>query len=138
MNLKKFLSFLKDETGAKVTGPLFSMGARGTIGDAVTYSIWKGIEYARQWFIPSNPQSVTQVNVRTALTLLVALWQALPQEAKDVWDVFAQGTRKSGFNQFVGRGMNEYVVQLTTAVTPLSVTAADYPPDETWTWTPVA
>ena len=123
---------------AKVTGPLFSMGARGTIGDAVTYSVWKGIEYARQWFIPSNPQTATQQNVRKALTLVVAYWQVQSQPSKDAFDAFAQGTRMSGFNQFAKRALDAYISQLGSSTDPLSVSIdAVPPPGETWTWLPV-
>jgi len=45
---------------AKVTAPLFSLGASGKIGDAVVYFTWKGRNVVRQWLVPSNPQSTGQ------------------------------------------------------------------------------
>lgn len=122
---------------AKTKGPLFSLEASGTVGDVITYSQWKGRTYVRRHVIPQNPQTADQVNVRTALALTVALWKALPDVVKATWNTFAKPYQMSGFNQWVKRSMKEYVVQLTTAVTPLSVAAADDPPDETWTWLPV-
>jgi len=119
---------------AKVTGPLMSFSASGTIGDAITFATWKGIEYARQWFVPGNPQTAKQVNIRTALTLVVALWHDLPQEVKDIWDVFAEGTKMSGFNQWVRRGLKAYILDPGIDVVPTSVTCGDNPPDETWIW----
>jgi len=122
---------------ARVVGPLFSMSASGTIGDAVTYGNWKGIPWARVWFVPFNPQSVKQTNVRGALTLLVNLWQTLTDGTKIAWNEFAEGSKKSGFNQFVGRGMDQYIEQLGADVSALSVTVANVAPEETWTWTEV-
>jgi len=122
---------------AKVTGPLFSMNASGTIGKALTYGIWKGINWVRGHVIPANPKSDQQVNVRTALTLMVALWQSKDQAAQDKWNVFAEGTGMSGYNKFMERGMKEYPIQLTVDVTPLSVVYAGDPPADVWTWLPV-
>lgn len=45
---------------AKVSGPLFSLEARGKIGDAVVYFPWKGLHVVRQWLVPTNPQSALQ------------------------------------------------------------------------------
>lgn len=45
---------------AKVTAPLFSLGASGKIGDAIVYFTWKGRNVVRQFLIPSNPQSTDQ------------------------------------------------------------------------------
>lgn len=49
---------------AKVTGPLFSMSASGTLGKALVFAGWKGIAYVRQWIKPANPQSGAQGDVR--------------------------------------------------------------------------
>lgn len=52
---------------AKVEGPLFSLEARGKIGNAIVYFPWKGRHVVRQWLKPTNPQSVLQGYVRAAL-----------------------------------------------------------------------
>lgn len=49
---------------AKVTGPLMSMSASGSIGKSIVFSIWKGVAYVRQWLKPANPQSADQGDVR--------------------------------------------------------------------------
>lgn len=49
---------------AKVTGPLFSMSASGTLGKALVFAGWKGIGYCREWLKPSNPQTGSQGDVR--------------------------------------------------------------------------
>ena len=52
---------------AKVDGPLFSLEARGKIGDAVVYFPWKGRHVVRQWLKPTQPNSVKQGYVRAAM-----------------------------------------------------------------------
>jgi len=127
-------TMLGRNAGARVSGPLFSMSASGTIGKAVTYGQWKGRQWARVWFKPQNPKSDKQVNVRYAMALLVAYWRTFPAGAKTTWDTYAAPFGMSGFNKTVGRGMDEYVIQITTAVKPVSVTIAGEPPADVWTW----
>lgn len=122
---------------ARVTGPLMSMGASGTVGKALTFGKWKGRAWAREWFKPQNPRTPKQVNVRTALTLLIAAWQAQAPAAKTLWDAYAEPFNMAGANKFVSRGMAAYVTQLTVDVTPLSVGVTGDPPAEVWTWLPV-
>lgn len=52
---------------AKVTGPLFSMGARGALGKAIVYSFWKGTNVVREWLKPANPKSGNQGDRRIIL-----------------------------------------------------------------------
>lgn len=122
---------------AKVTGPLFSMSASGTLGDAITFASWKGTPYCKKWFIPENPQTAKQVNVRTAFTLSVAKWQELPQGQKDAYEAGAEGTGMSGFDLAMKRMMNEYVSQLGTDTLPVSLTNTGNYPDEVITWSAV-
>lgn len=122
---------------ARVTGPLFSMSASGSIGKALTYGKWKGREWCREWFTPENPKTAKQVNVRKALALLIANWQGELQDTKDTWDAYAAPFNMAGVNKYVSRGMDAYVSQLTTSVDPLSVSIAGNPPADVWTWLPV-
>lgn len=49
---------------AKVTGPLMSLSASGTVGDTITFDK-RG--HVRQRVIPANPQTATQGNTRQIL-----------------------------------------------------------------------
>lgn len=119
---------------ARVKGPLFSIDASGSLAKTVTYSKWKGRNYVRQHVIPQNPNSATQVNVRTAWTLLVTSWQARIAGDIVLWNAFAVQFEMSGFNQYISRGLKEYIIQITSAVTPVSVTIVGDPPLDVWTW----
>lgn len=54
---------------AKVTGPLLSLSAKGTIGKALTFSNWKGANTARIKSNPSNPQTDSQMTARAYLAV---------------------------------------------------------------------
>lgn len=119
---------------ARVTGPLMSLSASGSLADTITFANWKGRDYVREYFVPANPNSATQVNVRTAWTLLVAKWQSLSAPEILGWDTYAEAFKMSGFNKFVSRGMDAYMDQLGSSTTPASVLISNDPPGETWTW----
>jgi hypothetical protein len=99
---------------AKVTGPFMSIDASGSIYSTLTASIWKGRNYIRGWFRPSNPKTAAQFTARTLLADAVAAWQALtevtpeygagnPETYKDAWNIAARDVYPpiSGANYFV-------------------------------------
>ena len=68
-----------------VTGPLFSLGARGTISKTLTYSNWRGIKYVRERVIPSNPKSVDQTEIRAILANLNQIFVGFPTNSLPTW-----------------------------------------------------
>lgn len=52
---------------AKVTAPLLSLDASGSVGNAMVFSKWKGRNYVRVLVTPKNLQSEGQAEVRTIL-----------------------------------------------------------------------
>ena len=122
---------------AIVSGPLFSMSASGTVGKAITFGTWKGTPWCRVWFKPENPQTAKQTNIRTAVKIIVAFWQAQTQGTKDDWDIYAAPFGMSGFNKFVGRAIDAYIIDPGIDVVPTGVSATGSPPTEEWTWNPV-
>lgn len=52
---------------AKVTGPLYSMGASGKIANAMVFFPWKGLNVVREWVRPANPQTGDQGDNRLIL-----------------------------------------------------------------------
>ena len=55
---------------ARVTGPLMSMEASGTIGKTLTFASWVGRQYVRRWTRPSNPQTADQMDQRNAFSII--------------------------------------------------------------------
>ncbi|MCK5604881.1 hypothetical protein KAR91_23525 [Candidatus Pacearchaeota archaeon] len=119
---------------ALVKGPLLSLEASGSIRKTIVFSQWKGRNYVRGHVIPFNPSTALQVNVRTAMALLVAAWQGEVVGYQTTWDEYGKTFNLSGFNTYVKRGMDEYVIQITTAVTPVSVSVTGDPPADVWVW----
>lgn len=64
---------------AKVTGPLMSMEASGTVGDALTFSRWVGRPYVRRYTVPSNPQTLGQETHRNRFSAIgtITTWSWL-------------------------------------------------------------
>ena len=55
---------------ARVTGPLMSMEASGTIGKSLTFANWVGRQYVRRWTRPSNPQTAHKMDQRNAFSVI--------------------------------------------------------------------
>ena len=123
---------------AKVTGPLMSISAKGTIAKALTFCTVYGIQYVREWFKPGNPKTALQVNVRTALSIMVADWKIMSGADQLLWDAAAASLPMSGYAYYQKRGLTQYPIQLTTAVTPASTSYVGDEGSETWTWVAVA
>ncbi len=90
---------------AGVKGPLFSLDASGSVGDALVYAKWKGRNYVRRHAIPSNPKSPGQVSVRAMLKFLTQYWDELTDGEQADWETRAAATDISPFNAFVSYNM---------------------------------
>lgn len=120
---------------AKVTGPLMSVSASGTIAKTLTYGTWKGIQWVREWFIPANPNTDMQQNVRQAFTLSVSEWGNQDNATKQAWNEAAATLEaQSGISLFMRRGMEAYIDQIGSDTTPVSVSVSGVYPSDTWTW----
>jgi hypothetical protein len=89
----------------KLAGPMFSMDASGTIGNAVTFSKSKGRPYARVRVIPSNPKSGPQVGMRSMMRFLSQEWAGMSDPQKASWETRAKATNISEFNAFCSYNM---------------------------------
>lgn len=120
---------------AKVSGPLFSLDARGQVGKAVVYSFWKGVNYVRQHVVPANPKSTDQVKVRGIITDASVAWKlgstvgstAIDAAYKLAYTTAAAGQAYSGFNLFIKdcvalNGGKTYDGSLAIPTTPGDVT----------------
>ncbi|MDZ7721674.1 MAG: hypothetical protein U5R06_02310 [candidate division KSB1 bacterium] len=94
---------------AKVTAPLFSLDASGTIGKAFTFSKWKGRNYVRTRVSPYNPKSTGQTTQRTAFSSAVTVWQGMSSGEKDNWNARARGLGlvMSGYNFYVQQYLDQ-------------------------------
>lgn len=90
---------------AKVTGPLLSVSARGTIASTQTYSSWRGVNYVRQRVIPSNPRTMEQQKTRNVFANMGKVWAFGPALLRDPWDIYCIGKPKTGRNAFIGENV---------------------------------
>ena len=58
---------------AKLKAPLLSLGASGAIGKAIVYANWKGLDIAREYVTPTNPNTTPQQTQRGYLSACVAM-----------------------------------------------------------------
>ena len=106
---------------AKLKGPLMSIDARGAFAKSMVFGGWKGIQWARMYFIPQNPQTDAQDAIRLIFSQGVQRWQGGGAVVAADWETAAQATGKtlSGFNFF----MSEYINSMRAGETP-----SDTPP----------
>ena len=76
---------------AKVTGPLLSFSASGTIAKAQTYGRWRGVQYARQRVIPANPNTSGQQETRNTFKFLQNVWKFGVSQMLTPWTAAASG-----------------------------------------------
>ena len=94
---------------AKVTGPLLSLDASGSVASTMVFSRWKGINYVRQRVIPTYSNTFKQNAIRSLITDATQAWKSgdtvgtvvINSTYKAAFDVAAAGLAMSGFNLFI-------------------------------------
>jgi len=92
----------------KLNGPMFSLDASGTIANPVTFSKWKGHNYARERVIPSNPKSGAQVGRRSMFKFLTQAWNAISDANQATWQDLADQLVASTFNAYLSGNMADW------------------------------
>lgn len=124
---------------AKPRAPLFGFGASGQLGKALVYGTWKGIDVAREYVVPANPNSAAQSTQRGYMTYAVGQWHdttnVLSATDKLAWNRLAgvQKPPRSGFNEFCKRIIDERVAGGTPGhffgITNIALTATAFKAD---------
>lgn len=109
----------------KVYGPMMSLDASGTVGKAITFSKWKGRNYARERVIPANPKSGAQVGRRAMFTFLTQAWNAIIAGTKATWQDLADQLVALPFNAYASHGMEGWHNFLTPMQGPLGTRTSD-------------
>jgi hypothetical protein len=116
---------------AKVTGPLLSLDASGSVANTMTFSRWKGRNYVRQRVIPTYTNSATQAKIRQLISDASIAWKSndtvgavtIDSAYKTAYEVAAAGQAISGFNLFMREcvqknGGSAYDLSLVIPATP--------------------
>lgn len=89
----------------KTTAPLLSFGASGAIAKTQVYSTWKGIQYARRYVVPANPNTTEQQLTRNTFRWLQNAWKYMPGDVILSWDAYARTSRFTAINGFIKQNL---------------------------------
>ena len=90
---------------ARVSAPLLSLDASGTLAKAITFSKWKGRNYVRTRVVPSNPRSGLQVGMRAGIAGAPDLWNNYLSPAhRAAWATGVGAEAISGYNLYCRQG----------------------------------
>jgi len=87
---------------AKTEGALFSLKARGSLGNVITYQGRRFFQHVHRKAKPFNPNSPGQQRFRTFFAVFVAEWQGLSTAEKAAYDILGEKyDRIPGFNYYL-------------------------------------
>lgn len=121
---------------AKLKAPLLSLGASGAIGKAIVFFPWKGLNVAREYVIPANPNTTPQQTQRGYVIDCVALIHGVeaaavgPLAALDKMAYALLGslkpTPRTWFNTIVKQWIDQKILGLIPAIwAGFTITAGD-------------
>jgi len=90
---------------AKLTGPLFSNSAHGSIGQMVTMLKQRGQQISKRHSKPTGTTSPKQTNRRTRFLQIAAEWAALTNEAHQIYNSLATAHKITGWNLFLSESL---------------------------------
>jgi hypothetical protein len=73
----------------KVTGPLFSLSAKGRFGNVALFSSWLGRPYVKVWSPNRKDSSRRQDAIHSILKRMNHEWMKLSREQRRAWQTFA-------------------------------------------------
>ena len=105
----------------KVTAPVMSLEASGSLAGALVFSKWKGRPYVRSLIRPANPRSPGQTFNRAMMKFLSGSHPAKDSGEMLSWLTIAEGLKISTFNAFVRQNMRDW----QSFLAPTQATPAD-------------
>lgn len=91
---------------ARGTGPLFSLEASGSVGDALTYGKRGRANVIKRKAKPSNPRTLPQIQSRAAIAAATSLWNTMSDADKQTWEQPATQAGITLYNAFVSYQLN--------------------------------
>lgn len=90
---------------SKVTAPLLSLGASGTIGKSVVFGSWRGVPYARQHVVPANPNTAGQQSTRNTFTGMDLQFKLSLDLAQAPWKLGSKGKPLTDRNLYLSKNV---------------------------------
>ena len=84
----------------KVTGPLFSLRASGTLNGALTFGTQQGRNIVRQRVTPKDPRSAGQLAQRARVALAATAWSSLDAITRAAWQTAGAAAAMNGYSYF--------------------------------------
>jgi len=121
---------------AKLTAPLFSLTASGTLAKAITFASWKGVAYARTRVIPANPNTLPQQEVRGVFGTATNLWKRMGVQARLPFQNAVRGVPMTARNKHIqvnvpalkdDPNLDDLIMSIAggNAIVPINATAVD-------------
>ena len=88
---------------AKVTGPMFSMTASGTIGDGLTYRKGKVGCHVLRKQIHHDTAKATQLTQRASYSSAIVFWKSLHVHEKEFYNYLGDQQGITGYNYAIGQ-----------------------------------
>jgi len=85
----------------KVTGPLFSLRASGTLNGSLTYASTLERNIVRARVTPHDPMTPAQIAQRTKVATIAASWLALDNTTRAAWQTAGAAEQQNGYSYFV-------------------------------------
>jgi len=103
---------------ARGTGPLFSLEATGSIGDALTYGKRGRANVIKRKSKPANPRTLAQIQSRAAIAATSALWRNITSSEQESWRTIAESREITLFNAFASYASANRANNLAPQMTP--------------------
>lgn len=97
---------------AKVTAPILSGRARGQIGTTQVYASWRGVQYARSYVVPRNPQTAAQTTRRDIFAAISDYWKRASTIARAPWTAAIIGRPLTARNLIIKANLQPMVGEL--------------------------
>ena len=92
----------------KITGPLMSQAAAGTIGKAVTFGTWKGRPTVRTHTTPKNPNAAKQKSIRAMMKFLSQQWSSIHPNTQATWSPDAIKRNVSNYHAYMASNLQRW------------------------------
>ena len=82
----------------RIKSPLFSFDASGTLGDAITYSKWRGRAYVKRYVKPVDSKTPNQLAHRFKFKVYANHFKLLDEPTQTHWEQYGEEIVKPPLN----------------------------------------